>query len=730
MANNNVIFKKGTQSQLQTLIRDNSSGIVDGAFYLTEDTNRLYIGHNKENSTAKLNLLNQTVQMIDSWDTKPNLNSVEVNDFYYCIKENVLMVCCLVKTNGTEVKQWRQINPDTDTNTNTYVTEVKDYSVSVNENKDIEISFNLCQIEKNHITNDETKKDPIEIGFTIKKADLDKANAINIGLKAEQDGSNGCKISTNGDGSNPNDYVKIKTTGAGLTFDETKKEITITGTTYDISAKDNKIILTDNLKNIDEIKLESDDIVSLASAEDKITVSHANFSQKLDASEKTLSSTEEDEFSVIEGFSTEKGHITGYKKNTIKVPKPHINNKISISAGESGSLSISLTDNYDNTVNNTASEALFYKVGKNGQHTVYNGTSLGVYTISEIDSLFKGLDAMTYKGTVGQGAGATIDSLPRYNVQNGDTYKVCSEGTFGTYNCRVGDLLIASGTEGSDGYLTDFQWTYVPSGNEDTTYSLSFDRKDLVLTANPGGETSRLGFEEGTSIGITQTTDPNSNKSSLKFSHADIACVDNSDNNVVPLSPGNEITFLNDIGVNNQGHVTEYKKIKAKLPTYNVLVGKDNSNNAKIILRDNSSNETGATIKNNDKYLNISTTNNNEIIIDHKTDTVQATELSEPNNLSSESIFSAITAISVDSARHLSEYQVTKFALPHIETYQLTREISATNNVASLKALLNGSTGSQSNALFKLSSENLKITSKNTGNDTDTISIDLVWESF
>ena len=39
----NVLFKRGTQAELNALIT--ASKIKDGAFYLTTDTNRLYVGN-------------------------------------------------------------------------------------------------------------------------------------------------------------------------------------------------------------------------------------------------------------------------------------------------------------------------------------------------------------------------------------------------------------------------------------------------------------------------------------------------------------------------------------------------------------------------------------------------------------------------------------------------------------------------------------------------------------
>ena len=54
--NNNLFFKRGSQANL-----NNITASIDGAFYLTTDTNRLYIGNGGVPA-----LLNQTVQMVSS----------------------------------------------------------------------------------------------------------------------------------------------------------------------------------------------------------------------------------------------------------------------------------------------------------------------------------------------------------------------------------------------------------------------------------------------------------------------------------------------------------------------------------------------------------------------------------------------------------------------------------------------------------------------------------------
>ena len=101
----NVLFKRGVQANLPQ-----NGSAVDGVFYFTEDTNRLYLGKGTDRV-----LLNQTVEIVSSIETltsKSNSWSAtqkqdHINDFYYISGSNILCVW-----DGTE---WQQINPDDDT---------------------------------------------------------------------------------------------------------------------------------------------------------------------------------------------------------------------------------------------------------------------------------------------------------------------------------------------------------------------------------------------------------------------------------------------------------------------------------------------------------------------------------------------------------------------------------------------------------------------------------------
>ena len=97
MANPMIKFLRGSQSSFENIAK--SGNYDDGVFYLTTDTNRLYVG--KGDKTPSL--LNQTVQIVANVQSLPA--TAHQNDFYYCTGENILAVY----KDGS----WTQINNDT-----------------------------------------------------------------------------------------------------------------------------------------------------------------------------------------------------------------------------------------------------------------------------------------------------------------------------------------------------------------------------------------------------------------------------------------------------------------------------------------------------------------------------------------------------------------------------------------------------------------------------------------
>lgn len=111
----NVQFLRGAHSNLPTGVK-----IQDGAFYLTSDTNRLYVGKGT-GASAELVELNKSVTIVDYVSTSsPGYKSgssilptsgVDDGQFYLAVQDNIL---CVYK-DGV----WKQINKNTDTTNKT-----------------------------------------------------------------------------------------------------------------------------------------------------------------------------------------------------------------------------------------------------------------------------------------------------------------------------------------------------------------------------------------------------------------------------------------------------------------------------------------------------------------------------------------------------------------------------------------------------------------------------------
>ena len=77
-------------------------------------------------------------------------------------------------------------------------------------------------------------------------------------------------------------------------------------------------------------------------------------------------------------------------------------------------------------------------------------------------------DTLKFKGTLGVGGNEII--LPTEGVNNGDTYKVITSGTYAGKTAKLGDLFIALYTPSDGVNPAKYTWELVPSGNEQETF--------------------------------------------------------------------------------------------------------------------------------------------------------------------------------------------------------------------------------------------------------------------
>lgn len=124
--------------------------------------------------------------------------------------------------------------------------------------------------------------------------------------------------------------------------------------------------------------------------------------------------------------------------------------------------------------------------------------ALDVYTSGQVDALISdrlaAANAMVFRGSV-----ASQDGLPKLSDEPhiGDTYIVSENATFtamkagatapSAISAMPGDLLIAQGTEGTGGTITEgLKWIYVPAADDTVTLTAQSNGNKVLITSKQG----------------------------------------------------------------------------------------------------------------------------------------------------------------------------------------------------------------------------------------------------
>lgn len=512
----NVKFLKGTQSNFNGLTQ-----FTDGAFYLTTDTDRLYFAQSETECVP----LNQFIRTVSEAEFKAlTTTQVAKGDYYYIPEKNILAVC---KDNNTTLT-WTQLNPDTNDNT----------------------TFNEINFESSVTDNTVT--------ITEKLKEYNAIAGAQTGNKVVGD-------------------LKLKgTNGIALTTENTAKSTTITveGDTYSLSAdmKDARqyeasvayhvgdIVVIDGKYRRCKAEVAAGSNTSAAAIIGSFEELNAGIS--LVSANGQASST----FGFKKGANVDIGQTDG--QITISATDTTLKeNGLNISNNKTQGFDIKVSDTSNTVVGGTLDPVI--KVGSSGSSSVHfvNGeANLPVYTTSEIDSKFKGLNGMTYKGTVGTGVSP---NLPNSNVSSGDTYMVAADTTVNSQAVKNGDLFIATGTEGADGYIPSdgITWTYVPSGDD------SFQNSTYEGNATPGSNKWGIKEVSGSSVGDIQLVagtnmsissklggkDGNSTAAMITtINHGSVGAASVTEptvNDTSDTTPKATITAVTGIGRDSNGHV-------------------------------------------------------------------------------------------------------------------------------------------------------------------------------
>lgn len=691
-----LMFKRGLQQNLPAVAED-------GCFYLTTDSNRLYVGQG-----STMALLNQTVQIVDNIDILRDAaaaGTVHKNDFYYCVDENVLAVY-----NGTD---WVQINPDTNTNDTIEVSEAEFSEGTVNNEK-TEVSYTLTlhqdkyDVDANKLTDDNGNSvmAPITATLTLKTTDIADIipEAAQVGLIAEQLAENaGVNILTDGAGSDPETLITlvpgenvqaISTDGVNVTID-------VKDTTYDLTAVSDEndavsVQLWDKLNSEGQnvyFEAGTDLEVTADSENNTITYSHAVYdvdSPVVNNDEVDLTKLNPgDTINIIGGFTLSNGHVSAVEVTPITLPgDSHLIDKID---HEEDSWQTTLYDN-----NNNSWVIDFSVDAANLEERLGEQIEKGLAAANT---------ALTYKGIITHPS--ELDS--KVDVEVGDVYLLSENVSDNDQEYRKGDLFIATSIsspdsdglgedEDFDGILSggDLEWQYVPAGNEmivDTLFkgqatvtgmsgiadTENNGSAEFHITAqataegdinNPEGSQS-LTMVAGQGLEIVDNSDAGSDDKVATIRHKDITTEEATGDE---SSDAFSVEAVTGIEYEN-GHITKITKQTVNVATYE-LIG--DSETDSIQLKDSAQNINGTIeVKGDDTWISAAV----DAGADEKTYTLtvshegpgestQEQVVTNDSELSAKGSLNMISGIHYDAKGHVTQVDTETLTLPDDTTYE------------------------------------------------------------
>ena len=354
--------------------------------------------------------------------------------------------------------------------------------------------------------------------------------------------TDGVKITTGGTNSDPKKTV----TGADVTITgvngakvamASNKALTITGDTYTLNAQEHAtndidLVLDSALQNDSTVHIKGGDNVTITKTADSNGIQIAAKDTKL--------------------------------------------NDISLGLGDNGELQVGASDTGNTNVLKKQKLGYFVDGSYYGIGSDTKQVDLPVYSKEQVDNLFKKLDGMTYRGTIGT-SGTTFTMNASFNVLKGGTATDIHIGdmflvqggslTYATgKTAETGDMLIATAKDGkseTNGVLAigDVEWTFIPSGDDaeiDTTYifKASGTTDSMTITSsNGGGTVGKIAFTEGDGIVIESTdnggTSPN--QLSVNIKHGTYDTAKTTDNK--SLTNGGTFDVIDSITYNN-GHIS------------------------------------------------------------------------------------------------------------------------------------------------------------------------------
>ena len=544
----NVRFLRGSQAGLNTLMT-NKTGIKEGSFYLTNDTNRLYFGK----SATELVALNEGVITVEAIANLPKGASLsnEIGHFYYATAENILCVY-----NG---QQWVQINPDTDTQVSSVSTAVavaenaatatttlkfsrdgKDLDATENKSATLKFVGADLVLTANGADGIKLTGDTYSIGSSAIAGgvaiDLNRDNAADttrkgkigsVNLKA----GNAIKLErgTNGD-------ITINATTEVGTIESNTFTVSQTGQVATIENAVKDSLSTDPVKDSFKLAADGNDIslsTDAAAKTVKIKGSHFSLSGETKETDNTAKITLKSDLtgSASSDFSITGGDNVNVTQNGSAISIAAVDttlNSVAVDAQATG-YKVTVKDTSNNVgVTNTFDPKIQLAGGESVSFVNGIATIPTKVIDDKITAAKQSMDAMVFKGvatsvpTGAQEIGWTYKATGDFTVPAGSV-----EGSAAAANVKTGDLIVATGNQVGGVITSGLKWYVVPSGDEEnTTYSFARveDAGKIGIKLAPDGMAAnvvgQMTVEAGDNIAIAaNNADEDGKYQNVKISH-------------------------------------------------------------------------------------------------------------------------------------------------------------------------------------------------------------------
>ena len=767
----NVLFKRGLQANLP------KSNIIDGAFYLTTDTNRLYVGNNTE-----LVELNKSITVVKSVKDLPK-TGVEVGQFYYIAGENLHAgasdangnILAVVTSIVNGVPNWTQVNPDTvDGNDR-----LSDVAITKGN---YDAVHNVIPYTLSFTIKDKAGQAIQTITKTLNVAPSDIISKADVSVSTSSSGGNAATITTKIKDTSNNDALSagssfsiaggdnvtisqkdgVVTIATGIGKDSVQMHVDGTKVQNQVSAS----VRVNSSDSGDVLKIAGDtakDIGIVWDAANKVAkIGHSNSAATAATGNAIQLSNGSKSFTAVTSTTYDShGHISAQTSQQVTLPSYAIKT-VDVDSADKSKLKVSLTDQDGSEFGSVTSGSILYNTitvydsinGTAAQTTIANQGDIGTfYSKTAIDNMMKGLDALTYKGTV-----ATNSDLPQASegVHIGDTYKVSAEKSGITINgkeAHLGDLLIATGTEDSNGNITSgtLTWTLVQGNSEtDTTYNMK------VAAGGSGANSAKVGILASTDAGgfnkyatitgdgvITVTpTAGEGDKGTVAFAHANSGATAGTygNNTTGTVAPGGSIV-IPAVTINAAGHVTGISNATMTLPGANKLG--INTSNKYVKLQDAAGKDLGVVQFADGNLTSVSVAAGGSgvdgvVTVNHAVPTMgsddtstQAVDLSSAADANRK--ISVISGVTKDSYGHVTALSTKTITLGRISD-SLSQEASAGTNAVTIGTQLKNAEGSalgKSNITLASAGKSVTVTPTiDAANNSTSVNLEIVWGSF